>query len=164
MRYRHNELSGQPEVWDDGLRDYRAMSDAEQAQHRIHQLASLGGTYTAPILAMGQTPTKFTDPRAPYSVRFKLVQACAKAIEAARAGTEREAVLTAVYVDDRSYIKLLRELRGNANGLTMIASDAEALENGEWMGAPMYITHRPCTGYAEHVMATAELLPTRRVG
>lgn len=162
MRYRYN-ADGQPEVWDYGLRAFRAMSSAEAEQNRIHQLAQAGGL-TAPVIDMGQTPEKFTDHRAPLTVRFKIVKACAKALEAAKGKGEREAVLTAVYVDDRTYIKLLRELRGNANGVTMIASDAEALEKGEWMGAPMYIVRRPCASYAEHIAATAELLPTRRVG
>jgi hypothetical protein len=164
VRYRYNDW-GQPEVFDDGLGAYRAMSSAEAAQHRIHQLAQVGGL-TAPVINMGQTPSKFTDHRAPLTVRFKIVKACSKALEAAKVNdrSNREPILTGVYVDDRTYIKLLRELRGNANGVTMMPTDAEALEKGEWMGAPMYIVRRPCASYAEHIVATAEVLPTRRIG
>lgn len=164
MRYRYNDW-GQPEVFDDGLGAFRAMSEAEAAHHRIQQLAGAVGAGTA-SLNMGQTPTKFSDHRAPLTVRFKIVKACSKALEAAKVNdrSNREPILTAVYVDDRTYIKLLRELRGNANGVTMMPTDAEALEKGEWMGAPMYIVRRPCASYAEHIVATAEVLPTRRIG
>lgn len=39
MRYSYNEITGAPEIWDDGLGDYRAMSPAEAEKHRLHKTA-----------------------------------------------------------------------------------------------------------------------------
>lgn len=41
MRYRNNEISGTPEIWDDGLGDYRPMSGPEAEKHRIHLLSTV---------------------------------------------------------------------------------------------------------------------------
>lgn len=41
MRYRHNAQGGAPEVWDEGLGDYRAMSSAEAESYRMGQLGAM---------------------------------------------------------------------------------------------------------------------------
>lgn len=48
MRTRWNEDGTAAEIWDEGLGDWRAMSEAEAEQHRIHKLVPTSDVPPAP--------------------------------------------------------------------------------------------------------------------
>ena len=104
---------------------------------------------------------KYNDARMKQSMRFKIVDATVKALDACRRTYGREAVLTAIYIDPNTHLKL----QGEALRNHMAGPDVEALEKGEWMGAPLYVVRRAnnsATGH--HITATAEPMPDKRIG
>lgn len=83
-------------------------------------------------------------------LRHEIIRAMHQARQAVSDGV-KEAVITAIYLDTKTYHALL--------GSDLSNSDAKALEKGEWAGAPLYTVTRVGGGFTgKHIKATARLI------
>lgn len=96
--------------------------------------------------------TTAVDPRRAATARYLITQTMTQARAEATEATGKECVVTHLYIDNRTHLRLIGEIGAGR----FLQADMRMLEHGEWYGAEVFVVHAASGGpTGTHVRAIA---------